>query len=123
MIKSFNKSFSQIGKGISQGYRRPSCEISQSNDYLTIRVELPGMIKKDIVLNITHDYLEIIAEKKGKKVKKTKRTYRKEEKYVGYKRIIPLPPGLITDKTEAKFSGKKLTIKIPKVRVGKIKIR
>ncbi len=123
MIKSFNKSFEQISKSISQGYKRPSCEISQSKDYLTVRIELPGITKKDIVLNITHDYLEVSAEKKRKKVKKTKKSYKKVEEHSGYKRIIPLPPGLITDKVDAKFSGGKLTIKIPKVRVGKIKVK
>lgn len=123
MIKSFNKSFEQLSKSISQGYKRPSCEISQSKDYLTIKVKLPGMTKNDILLNITHDYLEIVAEKKGKKVRKTKRAYKREEEYLGYKRIIPLPPGLITDKVDAKFTQGRLTIKIPKVKIGKIKVK
>ena len=104
MIKSFNKS-------ISSKYKRPSCEISQGKDSLSIKIDLPGMVKKDVILNITHDYLKILAEKKM------------EEKYLGFRRIIPLPPGLVTDKTNAKFSKDKLTIKIPKIKIGKIKVK
>ncbi len=112
MIKSFNKS-------ISSKYKRPSCEISQGKDSLSIKIDLPGMVKKDVILNITHDYLKILAEKKSR----TKRGYKMEEKYLGFRRIIPLPPGLVTDKTNAKFSKDKLTIKIPKIKIGKIKVK
>lgn len=123
MIKTFNKSLSRINKSISQDYKRPSCEISHSKEGITIKINLPGMNKKDVILNITHNYLEILAEKKRIKEKRSRKSYRKEENLVGYRRIIPLPPGLITDDTDAKFNKGKLTIKIPKVKIGKIKVK
>lgn len=120
---SFSKSFKEINKSLSPKYKKPSCEISQSKDNVTIKADLPGVTKKNITLKITHDYLDVSAEKSRKEIKKSKGFYKEEKKYFGYKRVIPLPPGLITDKTSAKFKGSKLIIKIPKVKTGKIKIK
>lgn len=123
MLEGFSKSFKQVNKRMSSKYRRPSCEISQGKDSLNIKINLPDMSKKDVILNVTHDYLEILAEKKGRKEKKSRRSYRMEEKYIGFRRVIPLPPGLVTDKARAKFLKGKLVVKIPKIRVGKIKVK
>jgi HSP20 family molecular chaperone IbpA len=113
VLKKLNKSVTKLNKSFLKKYRKPSCEISQSKDFLNIKFGLPGMVKKDILLDITHEYLDIKSEKKGKS----------KGISMGYRRIIPLPPGLVTDKTNAKFSKEKLNIKIPKVKIGKIKIK
>lgn len=114
--------FEKINK-LVQNYKLPSCEISQGKDNITVKANLPGMSKKDILLKITHNYLEINAEKSGKKVKKHKGSYKEEKKYMGYRRVVQLPPGLITDNVDAKFQNNKLIVKIPKVKIGKIKIK
>lgn len=113
MFKKINKSFSKLNKGLSEGYKKPSCEISQGKDSLIIKFGLPGLDKKDIMINITHEILDILGEKKSK------RSYKGER----YRRIIPLPPGLVTDKTKAKFSKGSLIIKIPKVKIGKVRVK
>lgn len=113
MVKTFNKSYEKLNKTISKNYKKPSCEISQSKDGIMIRADLLGMVKKDVSLHITHDYLEIFA----KKDKKAKR------KVMGYRRVVQLPPGLITDKINAKFKNGKLTVKIPKVKIGKVIVK
>ncbi len=120
---SFGKSFKEINKTLSAKYKKPSCEISHGKDNLTIKADLPGVDKNNIVLKITHDYLDISAEKSGREIRKRKGFYGEEKKYLGYKRVIPLPPGLITDNADAKFRGNKLIVKIPKVKTGKIKIK
>ena len=116
MFKSVEKSFSKINKSISKDYKSPSCEISQNQKELSIKADLLGVEKNNIVLHITHDYLEILAEMKGQKTLLGK-------DYRGYRRIIPIPPGLVVDKTDAKFRSGKLMIRIPKTKTGKIKIK
>ena len=119
MVKSFNKSFSKLNKSVSSDFKKPSCEISQGRDYFAVKFELPGMIKKDVSLHVTPDYLEVIAEKE----RKIKKNNKKEQSFVSYKRVVSLPPGLITDKINAKFNKEKLMIKIPKIKTGKVKIK
>ena len=118
-----NSMIETINRNVLQNYKKPSCEISQGKNHITIKFDLPGMNKEEILLNITHDYLEIRAEKKGKRIKKTKSGYKQEEKYVGYRRVIPLPPGVISDNASAKFTRGKIVIKIPRVKSKKVKIR
>ena len=112
MFKKLNKSITKLNKSFSKNYKKPSCEISQSKDFLNIKFELPEIEKKNIILNVTHEYLEIRSEKSGR-----------GKSFVGYRRIVPIPPGLVADKANAKFSNGNLNIKIPKVKIGKIKIK
>jgi len=112
MVDTLSGSFSKINKSVSQKYKKPSCEISQGKDYLSIKVDLPEMVKRDVMLNITHDYLEVLAEKKSKR-----------KGYKGYRRVISIPPGLVIDRAKAKFGRNKLTVKIPKLKTGKISVK
>ena len=118
-----SKSFEQINKGLSSNYKKPGCEISQGKDALIIKLKLPGIDRKEVILNVTPDFIEVLAEKKGRKEIRSKESYSREERFVGYRRVISLPPGLITDKSDAKFSKEKLIIRIPKVKSGKVKIK
>ena len=73
------------------------------------------MTKRDVMLNITHNYLEVFAEKKNKRIKRNG--------YKGFRRVISIPPGLVIDKAKAKFGRDKLTVKIPKLKTGKISVK
>jgi len=116
IVKSFDVAFS--GK-----YKKPLTEITQNKKQFIMNVRLPGISKKNIFLEVRKDRVEIKAGQKKKKVKKSKKKYSKEESYKGFYRVISLPPNLDTDKALAIYKKNSLTVKIPKLKVKKVRIR
>lgn len=114
IVKTFNTTF-------SDSFKKPMTDISQSAKEVTINIKLPGMAKKNIILEIYKNKVEITAEKTKTKTKKTKKTYSKRTSYRGFHRIIPLPPNLNIDKADSVFKHNILTIKIPKTKIKKRK--
>lgn len=123
--KSLDKQFERFDRSFLKNYRRPSCDISQDKNNIKINVELPGIEKKDIFLQIRKHDVEIRAERRKSKIKKEKGSYKEEKFYRGYHRIIPIPTDVLPEKAKAKLSKGRIFIVIPKVKkiIRKIKIR
>lgn len=122
LYKEVDKLFDKI-TGID--YKKPFSQISQNDKMIEIKIKLPDINKKDILVNVGKDFIEVKAEKRLKKVKKTKKSYRKEESYKGFYRKISLPINADYEKANAKFIKNYLVIKIPKKKklISKIKVK
>lgn len=92
----------------------PNTDISETDDGIEVAVELPGMTEDDIELSISGDALTIRGEKKIEREEKRKGVYMSERSHGAFYRTIPLPPGVDSDKAEAKFSRGVLTVALPK---------
>ena len=89
-------------------------ELSETEDEIRIRAELPGMDEKDITVELEENMLVISGERKQEK-ETTKRNYHVSEmSYGGYHRSIPLPAGIDRDKARARFKRGVLTLTLPK---------
>lgn len=99
-IKSLEKS----------NYRNPKVHINEDANQYLLQVELPGMNKKDIKLNITDDFVEINADTKQEtKTKKSK--YYSESCFY---RKMSLPKNTNVAKAKAKYENGVLKLEIPK---------
>ncbi|MRJ02376.1 MAG: Hsp20/alpha crystallin family protein [Epsilonproteobacteria bacterium] len=92
-----------------------------------LEVDLPGVKKKDINIEIKDNMLIISGERKFKKEEKDK-GYKRVESFFGkFERRFALPPDADTEKIEAKVEDGVLKITIPKVEeqknVKKIEIK
>jgi HSP20 family protein len=92
----------------------PSMDVSETDDEISVRAELPGLEAKDIDLDITGDVLSIRGEKKEKEEKKEKDYYSRESYYGSFQRSIRLPAEVQGDKVEAEFKNGVLNIRLPK---------
>lgn len=91
-----------------------SCDITDEGDKYIIKVDMPGVKKDEIKLNVFDNSLEISAQHKEEEEEKKKNYVRKERSEISYYRTLPLPEKVVSDKTQAKLSDGVLNITIPK---------
>ena len=116
LLKNFNKSINKNFKGFNKqidlikktftSYQEPYCEINQSLKGMNIKIKLPEVKKKDVLLNIYNDKIELKAESKIIDEKNKK-------KLMIFYRTIGLPPCSLVKKAKAEFKKESLKIKIP----------
>ncbi len=110
--KEINNVFEKFNESVFGNYKRPSINISQNSNLVTINVELHGLDKEDINVKINHNSLDITAEKKKKLIKKDS----EESTYRGYKANIGIPGHVDIDNIKAEFKNNSLKITIPKMK-------
>jgi len=102
------------GLGESFGAFQPQVDISENDKQIVVSAELPGLDENDIEVSLAHNMLTISGEKKSAKEDRGKNYYHVERSYGSFKRTIPLPYEIETDKVEATFKKGVLTIDLPK---------
>jgi len=105
-------SFGALEEG--QGEFVPTVDARESDKEITVLAELPGMDEKDIEVSLANDALTVKGEKKEEKEEKDKSYWHVERRYGSFRRVIPLPDGIETDKVSATFKKGVLTVTIPK---------
>ncbi|HET8719891.1 MAG TPA: Hsp20/alpha crystallin family protein [Candidatus Nitrosotenuis sp.] len=112
--REFERTFPTF-PSLPKGTTSMSCDVADEGDEYTIKVEMPGVKKNEIRLNVFDNSLEVSAEHKEEEEEKKKNYLRKERSEISYYRTIPLPEKVKTDKTQAKLTDGILNITIPKV--------
>jgi HSP20 family protein len=91
----------------------PDVEISQQDNELVVRADLPGMKKDDISIDVTSDDITISGERRQEQQSERGGVYRSERSYGAFCRTVPLPEGAITDQATATFKDGVLEIRMP----------
>ena len=99
----------------------PSVDVSETEDKLLIKAELPGLEAKDVNLSISGDVLTIKGEKKKEEEKKDEHYYHCERYCGSFQRSLRLPVNIQSDKAEATFDKGVLKITLPKTEEAKKK--
>ncbi len=92
----------------------PSIDISETDKKYNIDVEIPGMTKDDIDLNIENNRLTISGERKFENEEKNKQFHRVETHYGTFTRSIQLPDNVKPDSINATYKNGILNISIEK---------
>ncbi len=92
----------------------PSIDVTETDKTYEIAAELPGMDENDINVTVNRNTLTISGEKKHEKEEKGQNTYRMERSYGSFRRSIPLPANIESDKIDAGFNKGVLNIILPK---------
>ncbi|MCD6414883.1 MAG: Hsp20/alpha crystallin family protein [Candidatus Diapherotrites archaeon] len=104
----------QSNFGSESGWREPLADMWETDDAVFVTLELPGVSKDDIKLNITENQLEVSVDF-HKEEKEEKSGYKRfERQYRGFYRAVSLPAKVIPDKAEATYKNGVLEIKLPK---------
>ena len=98
-----------------------SCDIEDLGKEILVKVDLPGVTKKDIKLDISESSIEISARHKDESKKNNKNFLKKERTELSYYRVLPLPVKVLSGKAKAKLSDGILNVTIPKVNPTKQK--
>ncbi len=98
------------------GYRKAFTNFKETDKEFIIEVEIPGVEKEDIELNLTNKRIEIKAEKKKEKkqINKEKKAYFYEKTYAGFYKKFDVPDNADVSRINASYKNGVLTIKLPK---------
>ena len=92
----------------------PKADIEENDREYLVNVELPGVDKKDIKLNLENNVLVIKGEKKQSKEVREENYLCCERSYGSFQRTFEFPCMIKQDKIEAEFKDGILQIKAPK---------
>ncbi len=96
--------------------RVPVSDIKESEKNVIANIELPGIPKENIELNVTEDYIEVKAQQKAEKEVKKKGMYSYQSSASQFYKKLPLPAEVKPDQAVAEFKDGLLKVEIPKVK-------
>jgi HSP20 family protein len=89
-------------------------DISETENEVIVRADLPGFSKEEVSVNATENTLTIEAKRKEKKEEKGERFYRIERKIGSLRRTVSLPVEIDAERAKAKMKDGVLEIVLPK---------
>ncbi|ASI13514.1 chaperonin Hsp20 [Candidatus Mancarchaeum acidiphilum] len=96
------------------GFNIPDADIIDKGDSLQIKLDMPGVDKKNLDLKVKSDRIIVKAEKSENKEIEKKNYYSKERASIGYYREISLPEEVKSETAKAKYENGTLTINVDK---------
>ena len=118
--KDMEKAFSSFPSSISMPKMpEASCDVIDEGKQFRVKMDVPGVQKKDINLNVTDNSLEISAEHKEESEEKKKNYLKKERSNVSYYRTLPMSENVVSGKVNAKLIDGVLEIILPKAKPTK----
>ena len=99
----------------SSGWGLLATEVFDDDDRVVVRLEVPGLDKKDLELEVVDDYLVVRGEKRVAREGTQGRFYVTECAYGRFERAIPLPDAVETGKSSATYERGVLRVELPKV--------
>lgn len=91
----------------------PEVEIHEEEKFFSVSIDVPGIKKENIDIEVKENRLFISGERKASADKE--KVLRSERRYGKFSRIFTLPQDVNTDAIEARFEEGVLTVTVPKV--------
>src|SRR5262245_62858035 len=92
------------------GVWAPDVDISETQEALTIRAEVPGIEPKELQVTLENGILTLRGEKRQAMEQNNERLYRSERHYGSFTRSLRLPANVDSSKVTATFKNGVLTI-------------
>ncbi len=104
---------------------RPAIELKQGDKNYAVKVQLPGVNKEDIHIDLNNDYLTVSAEIKEEKKEtgENAKIHASEFRYGKYIRTISFDNPIKSDDAVAEFKNGVLSITLPKQTIEKSKTK
>lgn len=100
--------------GLRPGALSPAVDLAEDERSYTVTVELPGVKKEDVSVELQDDVLTIHGEKKSEREEKKGKSHWMERSYGTFSRSFSLPPTAQAEELKATFKDGVLTVEIPK---------
>jgi len=92
----------------------PVVDIYDNDETIVINAELPGIDKKNIVVDVTGNVLTLKGERSTANEVKNEKYHRRERTFGKFERVFTLPEDVNPEKIQADYTDGVLEIKIPK---------
>ena len=106
---------------MDQGEWVPAGDSYETKDSIVLNVELPGVTKEEISLEVKDNTLTLRGEKKMEKDVKEESYHRMERTYGSFMRAFTLPSTVQQEMVKARFRDGILEVSIPKAEEAKPK--
>lgn len=121
-----NRLFDDAGRGwrtepASTTTWSPSVDIFETEGEIVVKAELPGMDRKDVVLNLENNVLTLKGERRFEKETKEENYHRIERSYGSFSRAFSIPATVDEEKIRADYKDGVLKIVLPKKEQAKPK--
>ena len=93
---------------------RPEMDVSDGEDKLVVKAELPGMEKDDVDVELADAVLTISGKKSEDKEDTEDQCTVRERRFGSFQRSFTLPDNIVADKIKADFDKGVLTVTVPK---------
>lgn len=97
----------------------PAVELSENDESYTITVELPGVKKDDVQVDLREGMLVVQGEKRSEREEKKERGRYLERTYGSFCRTFALPSDADSERLKAAFKDGVLTIQVPRSEASK----
>ena len=91
----------------------PQIDVFERDDRLVTKVDLPGLKKEDVKVEVTDGYLAISGDRKTETEEEKDNVYRCERSYGSFYRAVPLPEGAKLEDVKATFTDGVLEVSVP----------
>lgn len=99
---------------LAEGFWTPRTDVYEKNGQLVVKVELPGVNKDDVKVEMDDGDLVIDGERKTESEVREEHYYRMERAYGSFHRRLPIAFEVKTDQIKATYKDGVLEIQIPK---------
>lgn len=111
--EEMDRSFASFAAPMETELWAPPLEVKHKNGNFIVTVELPGIPKEEVKVEVIEDALVIEGERKLVKETKEEGYFRSERSYGKFYRSIPLPKGAKADMIKAELTNGVLEVSIP----------
>lgn len=110
----FNHAFDGFWRESSAVDFTPKADIQEEDDKFSIKMDMPGLDKKDVKIEIEDGYLVISGERKSAQEENKSGWLRSERSYGKFQRSFKLGGSVQEDAIKADFKNGELTLTLPK---------
>lgn len=116
--KEVERMFDGFGKS---GSFTPACEIREEDKFFSLGMDIPGLKKEEIDIEVKDNQLHISGERKYEEKTDKNNILRTERRYGKFSRVFTLPQNVNVEGIEARFENGVLEIMIPKEEKTQVK--
>lgn len=97
----------------------PACEVAEEDGHYLMSLEMPGIPKDEIKVEVTDNTITISGERHAKEEKRDGGAWYGERRYGKFMRSFTLPLGIDAEKIEANYQDGVLSLIVPKAESAK----
>jgi HSP20 family protein len=106
--------FASLGRSVEAPAFAPTFEVRETKDAYVFKADVPGVVDKDIDIQLTGNVLTIAGERKQETVQDGDRYFAVERAYGRFSRAFSLPDGTDAEHVTADVKDGVLTLRVPK---------
>lgn len=107
----------------SLGWAMLGGEVFEDDQRIVVRLEVPGMEKSDLDIQVEDDQLVVAGEKRFERESTEGRWHTLQCAYGSFRRVIPLPAPVKSEEARASYRNGVLRVELPKREPGARKTR